>query len=170
MKTLSLLIVTILTSAQVLANNTFRSPIRSVAEIISFNFDKNSNLNEYHFDDGALIFEEKNITVHFAQRAENCPKNTLCPAFTPIILDYKAVIIDQSLECGSKVYRAILDDSSVDGSRTEIKIVDHATRTCKDNKEFITEINVKQSFYDRINNREVIYNHFFGANLIKTLR
>lgn len=140
------------------------------ADLIYFDLDKNSGLNDYHFENGFVKISNDEIIVHIAQKPIDCPPGAFCVQMMPITQEFKAKLINKTTSCGSLIYQAVADLTRVDGDRIEITVADHSSRVCEDVVPFITEIKVKETFYDRIHGQEVNYLHKFGANGLKSNR
>ena len=91
----------------------------------------------------------KTVTVQL----NTCPVGAMCIWAGP---SYRADLVSTTTDaCGAVVYTAKTDDRPVDGSLTEITVVDYSKLRCRIYRAYKTEVELKTSYFDRLHATEV---------------
>lgn len=82
-----------------------------------------------------------------------CPVGAMCIWAGP---SYRADLVSTTTDaCGAVTYTAKTDARPVDGSLTEITVVDYSKLRCRIFRIYKTEVELKTSFFDRLHATEV---------------
>lgn len=159
-----------LAAVTLLANPVFGQNMNQLmaytAEIVHFSPDQNSSLAQFNLQNGQVVMDGNKVTLKLWE-AQNCLPGTMCIAVMPRYVEFSANILETSNSCGSIYYHAVDDQTPVDGVRTEIVVVDHSKRLCRDFLAFKTEVKMQESGWNRMTRDQFIYNHYFGANKLQ---
>lgn len=162
MKNIYFVALALILANPVFAKSIIRNPVLQTAEIIQFNVNADSYLASYKITAGRVTVNGEKIIISLYEN-NDCMPGSFCPAVMPQQFEFAANIVAKDYSCGSVYYKAINDQTPVDGNRIEIVVADHSHRVCRDLVPFVTEITVEESGWNRFEH-PFKYNHYFGAN------
>jgi hypothetical protein len=135
---------------------TFSLLSASLASATTYSVALNASESKSYVSASATVdYGSRTIEISLQPRMPVCPEGRMCiQAFPPAITTtYKKVKSTQN-KCGVITTRAIVDKRPVDGLKTEVILVNNSQNICDNNPEVTASLNVKTSWYNRLQGRE----------------
>ncbi len=135
------------------------------AKLMSFNLNDGSYLASKKINSGKVVIKYADMTPQIVlalQPAFSCPPNMLCAmVMPPMIVNTFPLDSMQKGVCGEVTYTGVVDQTPVDGVRTEISVVDHSADTCDRVYEYPTEVTLT------VTGRNISEVHYMGGDFLK---
>jgi hypothetical protein len=164
MKTIVGLLFVLLVMTNVQARSLHPETFTKTAELLTWDFDQDSYLNNYEVINAQVQVNEVTKIARLVFNVKNnCPPNAFCVAYIPVLTIELPLKTVKSDSCGAVVYTAEENKMPVDGTHQILKITDYSNSICE--MVYVADMTIEYSnkFYNRRNAHVVLQQSFFTA-------